>query len=43
MKSYENALRNECGYQGAQPYVLLLDNTNVATDVGQLLELVKRC
>jgi len=21
MKSYENALRNECGYEGAQPYV----------------------
>jgi len=22
IKSYENALRNECGYQGAQPYVV---------------------
>src|SRR6266545_3137823 len=21
MKAYENALRNECGYKGAQPYV----------------------
>ena len=29
MKSYENALRNECGYQGAQPYVFLLDYANI--------------
>ena len=45
MKSYENALRNECGYKGAQPYVFLLeDDANIlGTNSGQLLGLDKRC
>jgi len=33
MKSYENALRNECEYEGAQPYVFfLLEDANSAID-----------
>ena len=32
MKSYENALRNECGYKGTQPYVSLLDCANMAAN-----------
>lgn len=37
MKSYENALRNECGYIGAQPYGLFIvegADVNVSIDIG---------